>query len=79
MTWSRTLEFEVPFTDQLVTISLDHRIKNLGVSLVLGVMLVFVLLFGYWLRSPFAISTQWSHSVDRGLEPVDLTSDRVGR
>jgi hypothetical protein len=49
--------------------------KGLAVSLVLGMMTVFVLLIGYWLRTPYAVGAQWDHSVDRGLERVDLIRD----
>ena len=55
---------------------IGHSMKGLGVFLVLGMILVFVLLFGYWLRTPYAISTQWHHPIDRGLEITDLTVDR---
>ena len=46
--------------------------KGLGVSLALGMMVVFGLLIGYWLHTPYAISAQWDHSVDSGLEPGDM-------
>ena len=52
--------------------------KRLSVSLVLGMILVLVLLFGYWLRIPYAISTQWDHS-DRSLEPEDMMRNQPSR
>jgi len=42
----------------------DRCIKGLALSLFLGMMVVFVLLIGYWLRTPYAISAQWDHSAD---------------
>ena len=55
--------------------------KSLSVSLVLGMMLVFVFLFlfGYWLRTPYGISAQWDHSVDRSLEPEDMMRNEAVR
>lgn len=46
--------------------------NGLGVSLTLAMMVVFILLWGYWLRTPYAISAQWDHSIDHSLEPEDL-------
>ncbi len=53
--------------------------KGLAASLVLGMMVVFVLLIGYWLRTPYAINTRWEHSADRGLEPEDLIRHPAAR
>jgi hypothetical protein len=53
--------------------------KGLSVSLVLGMILIFVLLCGYWLRTPYAISAQWDHSVDRSLEPEDMMRNQAAR
>ena len=52
--------------------------KGVGVFLVLGMMLVFVLLFGYWLRTPYAISAQWDHS-DPSLEPEYMMRNQSAR
>jgi hypothetical protein len=53
--------------------------KGFGVSLVFGMLVVFVLLFTYWLRTPYAISAQWSHTVERGLEQIDPLGEPVMR
>ena len=53
--------------------------KSLSVSLVLGMIFVFVLLFGYWLRTPYGISAQWNRSVDRSLEPEDMMRNQAAR
>jgi hypothetical protein len=53
--------------------------KGLSVSLVLGMMLVFVLLFGYWHRTPYGISAQWDNSVHRSLEPEDMMRNQAVR
>ena len=53
--------------------------KGVGVFLVLGMIFVFVLLFGYWLRTPYAISAQWDHSLDRSLEPEDMMRNPPAR
>jgi hypothetical protein len=57
----------------------EHIMKGLSVSLVLGMILIFVLLCGYWLRTPYAISAQWDHSVDRSLEPEDMMRNQAAR
>ena len=49
-----------------------------GISFLLGLLLAFVLVFGYWLRTPHSLGTRW-HAVDRGLEQVDFSGDSVGR
>jgi hypothetical protein len=53
--------------------------KGLGVSLALGMMVVFILLMGYWLRTPYAINAQWDHFLDRGLEPEDIMRNQAAR
>ena len=53
--------------------------KALACSLVLGMTMVFVLLVGYWLRTPYAISAQWDQSVDRSLEPEDMLRNQATR
>jgi hypothetical protein len=53
--------------------------KGLGISLVLGMMVIFVLLLGFWLHTPYAISAQWEHPEDHGLEPEDLMQSRGAR
>ena len=45
--------------------------KALSVSLTLGMMVVLLLPFGYWLRTPYAISAKWGYPVDHGLEPKE--------
>ena len=50
--------------------------KFLGLSLVLGMILVLVLQLGYWRRTPYTISAQWDHSVERGLDPEDMRKIR---
>lgn len=49
-----------------------------GISLMLGLLLAFVLIFGFWLRTPHQLGTQWN-AIDRGLEQVDLTGDPAPR
>ena len=43
---------------------------KMGISLMLGLLLAFVLLFAYWLRTSYP-APQWRASVDRGLHQVD--------
>ena len=57
----------------------DERMKALSVSLTLGMMVVLLLLCGYWLRTPYAITAQWDYSGDRGLEPEDLMRYKATR
>ena len=45
--------------------------KGLSISLTLGMMVIFLLLFGHWLRTPYAISAKWAYPVDHGLEPKE--------
>ena len=49
-----------------------------GISLMLGLLLAFVLIFAYWLRTPHQLGTRWG-AVDRGLERVDQTGDLAAR
>ncbi len=41
-----------------------------GLSLMLGLLLAFVLVFAYWLRTPHRLGAQWN-TIDRGLDQVD--------
>lgn len=54
----------------------DQCMKFLGLSLVLGMILVLVLQLGYWRRTPYTISAQWDRSVERGLDPEDMRKIR---
>ena len=45
-----------------------------GISFMLGLLLAFVLIFGFWLRTPHRLGTRWN-AMDRGLEPVELAGD----
>jgi hypothetical protein len=49
-----------------------------GLSLMLGLLLAFVLVFGYWLRTPHGLRAHWN-TIDRGLQPVDLAGDPITR
>lgn len=49
-----------------------------GSFLMLGLLLAFVLVFGYWLRTTHQLGTRWN-AVDRGLQQVDLASDSAAR
>lgn len=49
-----------------------------GSFLMLGLMLTFVLVFAYWLRTPHQLASRWS-AVDRGLEQIDQTGDVAAR
>lgn len=49
-----------------------------GISFMIGLLLAFVVIFGYWLRAPHPLGTRW-HAVDRGLEQVDQTGDPATR
>jgi hypothetical protein len=49
-----------------------------GISFLLGLLLAFVLVFAYWLRTPHPLGTRWP-AVDRGLEHVDLAGNPIGR
>jgi hypothetical protein len=40
-----------------------------GISLMLGLLVAFVLVFAYWLRTPHQLGTQWN-KIDRALEQV---------
>ena len=53
--------------------------KGLGVSLMLGILLAFVLGFAYCFRTPHRIGMRWNAAVDRGLEQVDLIGDQATR
>ena len=53
--------------------------KGLAFSLVLGMTMVLVLLFGYWLRTPYAISAQWDQSVEGSLELEDMMRTQAAR
>lgn len=44
----------------------------------LGLLLMFVLLLAHWLRGPHRLGAQW-HTMDRGLEQVDLAGEPVSR
>jgi hypothetical protein len=41
-----------------------------GISLMLGLLLAFVLVFAYWLRTPHRLGAPWKQ-LDRELEQVD--------
>ncbi|MCC2644011.1 MAG: hypothetical protein K0S45_4424 [Nitrospira sp.] len=45
--------------------------KGLGVSIALGMMVVFGLLIGYWRHTPYAISAPWDDPVDCELISED--------
>ncbi len=47
-----------------------------GIPLMLGFLLAFVLIFGFWLRTPHSLGTRWNANA-RGLEQVDLAGDPV--
>jgi outer membrane lipopolysaccharide assembly protein LptE/RlpB len=53
--------------------------KALGVSLALGMMVIFLVLCGYWLRNPYAITAQWDESGHRSLEPENMMRNQVTR
>ena len=53
--------------------------KGLGVSLAFGMMLVLILMIGYWLRTPYAISAQWNHPVIPGFHPDDMMRHQAAR
>ena len=53
--------------------------KGFALSLVLGMTVVFVLLIGYWIRTPYAISAQWDSSVVHPLEPEEMMQQPVVR
>jgi hypothetical protein len=57
----------------------DQYLEGIAGSLVLGMMVVFVLLIGNWLRTPYAITAQWDHSIDRSLEPEDMMRTQAAR
>ena len=41
-----------------------------GISVMLGLLLAFVLVFAYWLRTPHCLGARWN-VVDRGLNLVE--------
>ena len=45
-----------------------------GISFMLGLLLAFVVIFSYWLRTPHQLGTRWK-SAGRGPEPVELAID----
>ena len=45
--------------------------KGLGALIVLGLILLCVLLFASWLRTPHRLVSQWPASADRQLDQVD--------
>jgi hypothetical protein len=49
-----------------------------GISLLLGLLLAFVLVFAYWLRTSHPLGKRWN-AMDRGLEHVDLAGNPVAR
>jgi hypothetical protein len=53
--------------------------KGLSISLALGMTVVFLLLFGHWLRTPYDMTAQWDHSGHRSLEPEDMMRNQVTR
>ena len=53
--------------------------KGLAVSLTLGMMVVFLLLCGYWFRTPYAITAQWDETGHRSLEPEDMMRNPAAR
>jgi hypothetical protein len=44
----------------------------------LGLLLMFVLVFAHWLRTPHRLAAQWD-TLDRGLDQIDLTGEPVAR
>lgn len=48
----------------------EHPMKA-GISLMLGLLLAFVLVFAYWLRTAHPLAPHWPASVDRGLDQID--------
>jgi hypothetical protein len=44
----------------------------------LGLLLMFVLLFAHWLREPHRLGAHW-YAMDRGLKQVDLDGEPVSR
>ena len=42
-----------------------------GIALMLGLLLAFVLVFAYWLRTSHPTSPGWQSVLDRQLAPVD--------
>ena len=49
-----------------------------GSVLMLSLLLAFVLVFTYWVRTPHQLGTRWS-AVDRGLEQIDQPEGPVTR
>lgn len=49
-----------------------------GISVMLGLLLAFVLVFGYWLRMPHPLNVRWN-AVDRGLEQIDRPGEHARR
>jgi hypothetical protein len=49
-----------------------------GISLLLGLLLAFMLVFAYWLRTPHRLGTQWN-TIEHGFEQIDLVGDPVAR
>ncbi len=45
--------------------------KGIGISLMLGLLLAFVVGFAYWLRASLHTGPQWHVPLDRGLGQVD--------
>ncbi len=45
--------------------------KGLGVSLLLGLLLLGVLLFASWIRTPHHLAPQWHASLDHTLDQVE--------
>jgi len=45
--------------------------KDIGFALMLGLILVSVVGFAYWLRGWHRLAPQWQEVVDRGLDQVD--------
>ena len=45
--------------------------KGLGAVLMLGMILLSMLAFASWLRTPHRLVSQWPASADRDLEQVD--------
>ncbi len=45
-----------------------------GISFLLGLLLAFVLVFGYWLRTPHRLGARWN-AVDQSLNEIDQPGD----
>ena len=50
-----------------------------GISFMLGLLLAFVVIFGYWLRTPHSLGTRWNVVLDHGVAHADLFGDHATR